>query len=96
MHEDPTRQHLRTTGALHRQLSQQPYRSLLLPVTAELGRVLEYQERPFCGCHPLPRRLKMPRQHFSLTDPFIGKKPIRCLRVRPVLTRYGKATAYPL
>lgn len=62
-----------------------------LALEAELRRILQHEDHAVRGGEALCGCLKMAAQDVGLIDTFVGKEPIRSLRVRPILARERQA-----
>ena len=59
----------------------------VLAMKGEFGGVVQHQDHGCAGGDPLAGGLKMTAQNLRFADSRVGEKPVRCLGVRPILTR---------
>jgi hypothetical protein len=97
MHQDATnRMRSQATGLVTAAVDALGYadRFGLLPLIAELRRVVQYEDRSIGRDHPIVRRLEMTGQDVRFPDPVVREKPIGRLGICPILADQRNALSY--
>ena len=71
-----------------------PNLSWIIPLKTEFGRVVQHKQHIIGRLTAAAGGLKMPGENVCLGNPIVGKKPLRRLGVRPILTGKGYAVAH--